>query len=147
MTKSIDQQLETAIQIAVNAHFGQRDKAGQPYITHPLRLMMNATSMQVKIVAVLHDVVEDTGVTYNDLLEAGIDIEMADAVLLLTHTDAEEDYMDYIRRIQVHPLAKEVKMLDLTDNMNLMRMSQLKNKDWARLQKYHAAYQILAQAI
>lgn len=141
--KQYAQQLETAIGIALKAHAGQRDKAGEPYITHPLRLMMQANGYEEQIVAVLHDVLEESDITANFLHEQGIEKHLIEAIELLTHSNTTEDYLDYVRRIAGNTLARRVKLLDLRDNMNILRLTELKPKDWERLQKYHIAYNLL----
>ena len=136
--------LEKAIQIAVNAHAGQEGKDGSPYILHPLRLMTKMNSDEERIVAVLHDVVEDTDVTFDDLRKEGFPESTLEAVRLLTHEKAVP-YEDYVRRIKPHPLARKVKLADLDDNSDLRRLSRVEDKDLERLRKYHRAWMILTE--
>lgn len=134
--------LGEAILLAVKAHHGQEDKAGEPYILHPLRLMFRQNSTAARIAAVLHDVVEDTPVTWDQLQEAGFAEEILDAVALLTH-DPQDTYEEYIARIKTNPIARAVKLADLEDNMRLERLAEPTEKDWARLQRYHRAWREL----
>jgi len=134
--------LDKAIDIASSAHLGQTDRSGAPYILHPLRIMFNMTSEEARIAAVLHDVVEDTDWTLAQLAETGFNDTVVKIVDLLTHDD-ETEYFDYIKRLSVSPIAIEVKLGDLTDNMNILRLETLKDKDLKRLQRYHRAYAFL----
>jgi (p)ppGpp synthase/HD superfamily hydrolase len=137
--------LGDAILLAVKAHYGQKDKAGEPYILHPLRLMFRQNSEPTRIAAVLHDVVEDTPVTLEQLREAGFSEDILDAVALLTH-DPLDTYEDYVAKIKTNPIARAVKLADLEDNMRLERVSELSEKDWVRLQRYHRARRELRAA-
>jgi len=137
--------LEDAILLAAQAHRGQKDKAGEPYILHPLRLMLQQQSEAAMTVAVLHDVVEDTPVTLEQLREMGFAGEIVDAVACLTH-DPRDSYEEYVGRIKGNPLARAVKLADLEDNMRLSRIVALTEKDWARLQRYHRAWRELREA-
>ena len=134
--------LETAIEIAVTAHKGQKRKDGSPYVLHPLRLMMRVESEAEKIVAVLHDVVEDTEVTLEDLEAAGFSTEVLDALKLVTH-DSKQSYDEYIEEIANNPLAKSVKLADLRDNSNVFEIPNPTERDFERLAKYHQAYKRL----
>jgi (p)ppGpp synthase/HD superfamily hydrolase len=131
--------LGEAILLAVRAHHGQKDKAGEPYILHPLRLMFRQNSEAARIAAVLHDVVEDTPVTLEQLRDAGFAEEIPDAVALLTH-DPEDSYEDYVAKIKTNPIARAVKLADLEDNMRLERVAEPTERDWVRLQRYHRAW-------
>lgn len=134
--------LEIAIQIATEAHKGQVDKGGKPYIEHPLRLMHNVDSLEEKIVAVLHDVVEDSDITFSDLERAGVPNVCIEALKLLTH-DKNVPYMDYIKQISTNPLARAVKLADLRDNSDLSRLKEVTEKDNERLSKYQSAIEHL----
>lgn len=134
--------LEIAIRVAVNAHCGQVDKGNEPYILHPLRLMHNVDSLEEKIVAVLHDVVEDSNYEFYDLVNASIPEVCIEALKLLTH-DKNVSYMDYIKRISTNPLAKAVKLADLKDNSDLSRLKEVTEKDKDRLKKYQSAIEYL----
>lgn len=139
VTQSI---LEKAIQIATTAHAGQTDKGGNPYISHPMRLMENVESVEEKIVAVLHDVVEDTEVTFADLEKEGLPQICIDALKLLTH-DKDVPYMDYVKSISSNEIASSVKIADLKDNSDLSRLESITDKDIARVEKYTKALSIL----
>lgn len=134
--------IEKAIVIAVQAHQGQKDKAGQPYILHPLRVMLSQKEPEAMIAAVLHDVVEDTDVTLDQLAEAGFSKDILDDVRLLTH-DQCIPYMDYIKSIAANHIARQVKLADLIDNMDLDRIPNPQKKDYLRLEKYQIAYNYL----
>ncbi len=131
--------LQRAIEVAVEAHKGQLQKNGLPYVLHPLNLMLAVDSVEAKISAVLHDVVEDTDWTLEDLKAEGFTCAVIDALICLTHREGE-DYGDYIERIAVNAIAREVKLADLEDNMNIRRIPDLKQKDLDRLKKYHEAW-------
>ena len=130
--------LETAIKLAVDAHQGQTDKAGKPYILHPLRLMMQCETEALQIVAVLHDVIEDSDITPANLRNLGFSDEVVGALSCLTKQKGE-DYFAFISRAMSNPLARRVKELDLIDNMNSSRLTELSDTDVARLRKYIAA--------
>ena len=134
--------LQRAIEIAVSAHKGQTRKDGSPYILHPLRLMMSVDSTVEKIVAVLHDVVEDTDVTAEQIRAEGFSEEVLEALRLVTH-DSGEPYDEYIARIRANPIARAVKLADLRDNSNTFEIPTLEEKDLVRLEKYHRAYKTL----
>ena len=131
--------LENAIALARRAHLGQTDKAGKDYIEHPLRVMENCTSDNAKIVGVLHDVVEDSDTTLDDLQQMNFAPEV---VALLTKSD-DIEYSNYIAQIKNNAIAREVKIADLRDNMNLSRIAQPGEKDFKRLEKYRGALAIL----
>lgn len=137
-SKNLHSQLETAIAIAVEAHKGLVDKAGMPYILHPLRVMGSVDSIDEKIVAVLHDVVEDTSISFEDLLDKGIESRLIHSLRLLTH-DKDVAYEDYIKDIAINPIARNVKLADLKDNSNLDRLKEKTKKDYQRLEKYKEA--------
>lgn len=134
--------LAKAIQIAVNAHKGQMDRAGKPYIQHPLRLMNNVHTTEEKIVAILHDVIEDTDITADNLKEAGIPEALVTEIQTLTHDPAVE-YDSYVEKIAQHKIARKVKMADLKDNMDITRLNIITDKDIERLKKYHRNYMYL----
>jgi len=136
--------IEKAISIAVHAHSGQKDKAGMPYVLHPLRLMLRQDSTEAMIGAVLHDVVEDTDITIDQLAEAGFSSAVLEAISLLTH-DKSIPYMDYIRAIARNAIARQVKLADLIDNMDLNRIPNPQEKDYLRLEKYKVAYEYLTK--
>ena len=130
--------LEKAIELAVIHHKGQKDKAGHPYILHPLRLMMSVDDIDEKIVAVLHDIVEDTSITLEDLRKAGFGETVVTAVECVTKKDGE-GYDAFIDRISYNPIATHVKIADLEDNMDLTRLPKITDKDLERFKKYDKA--------
>jgi (p)ppGpp synthase/HD superfamily hydrolase len=134
--------LEKAIEIAVRAHAGQKGKDGSPYILHPLRVMTRARTDEERMAAVLHDVVEDSEVTLEDLREAGFPEEVLTVVRLLTHEEGVS-YEDYVERLKPHPMARRIKLADLEDNSDIRRLSGIEERDLERLRKYHRAWQIL----
>lgn len=136
--------LEKAIIIAAKAHQGQEDKAGYPYILHPIRMMLCMSSEIEMIIAVLHDVVEDTDWTLSDLQKEGFSAEVLEAVDCLTRRDGES-YEKFISRVRANPIARRVKIADLEDNMNIKRISNLTEKDMERLKKYHRVWLALAE--
>ena len=136
--------LEKALAIALKAHKGQIDKSGQPYILHPIRVMMQLEEAKAKVVALLHDVVEDSDITLNDLREEGFDSEIIETVACLTK-DAHEDYTDYILRIKHNRLARLVKLADLQDNLNANRLQTLQPNDCLRMERYLKAKKILTE--
>lgn len=123
----------------MEAHTGQRDKAGYPYILHPLRLMFKMSSEMEMIVAVLHDVVEDSATTISDLRNMGFSNEVLEAVDCLTQRD-NESYDAFINRAQANPTAKKVKIADLEDNMDIKRLGSINDKSVERLRKYHRVW-------
>lgn len=131
-----------AAKLMCAAHGGQLDRTGLPYIFHPWHVAEQMTDEVSCAAALLHDVLEDTDTTADDLLEAGISAEVVEAVKLLTH-DPAEDYFDYVRRIRSNPAAKAVKLADLAHNSDLTRMPQVTERDLVRNKKYAKALAIL----
>ena len=127
--------LEKAMILAAKGHMGQVDKGGHPYILHPTRVMLSCKTVEEKTVAMLHDLLEDTAYTEDDLREEGFPAEIIEAVVCLTKTEGEE-YTDYVERICQNKLAARVKLADLKDNMDLNRLPGLTPKDFQRLEKY-----------
>lgn len=134
--------LERAIEIAAHAHAGQVDKAGQPYILHPLRLLLAVRSPLERMAAVLHDVVEDTPLTFDDLAREGFPPEVIEAVRALTKQAGESRIAAAKRAVQ-NPIARAVKLADVADNMDLSRIAEPGAKDFARLQEYQQVREIL----
>ena len=130
--------LERAIVIAAEAHAGQRDKAGAPYILHPLRVMARMKSDEERIVAVLHDVVEDTDWTLERLGAEGFDERILEAIDSLTHRP-QESYEEFVERAGRNTIGRRVKVADLEDNSDLSRIAQPTDRDYARLEKYRKA--------
>lgn len=138
--------LEQAISIASLAHEGQLDKGREPYILHPLRVMMKLKDNDLRIVAILHDVVEDTKVTDIDLITKGLDFELVNVVLTLTR-NINESYDEYINSISKNKLAIKVKLADLEDNMDMSRIKNPTQKDYDRANKYYKAREKLMNAL
>lgn len=136
--------LEDAIALAVQAHHGQRDKAGQPYILHPLRLMLKLETEEERTVAVLHDVVEDTPWTLERLRALGYPEPVLRALEGLTRRE-DETYEAFIERLRPDALACRVKLADLEDNMDVRRLTAVTAKDTERLARYRAAWARLKQ--
>ena len=136
--------LEKAIAIAVEAHRGKNDRAGQPYILHPLRVMFRVESEAERIVAALHDVVEDHGDVWpmERLRQEGFPPEILEALDGVTKRDGET-YEQFIERSAQNPISIRVKLADLEDNMDVRRLSQVTEKDRERLNRYVAAYRRL----
>lgn len=135
--------LQRAIEIATEAHKGQVDKSGKDYIGHPLRVMEMGKTEDEKIVGVLHDVIEDTGWTFEMLEAEGFSREVIEALRCVTKLSENENYDDFIERVKKNPLAVAVKINDLTDNMDIRRLPYLSDKDVKRLKKYLKAYKKL----
>ena len=131
-----------AHKIAEDAHDGQVDKGGDDYYFHPLAVSRMVNSNAEKAVALLHDVVEDTEWTLDDLKAEGIPEYVVEAVGLLTH-DKDMPYGDYIARVKENPLARTVKIADLMHNLDLKRLPEVTEKDIARCRKYLDALQML----
>lgn len=144
---SKEELLYKAIKIADKAHRGQTDKYDAPYIAHPMRVMNMAKTLDEKIVAILHDVVEDCPDYSIDFLrKEGFSDEVLFAIQCLTKTDPNETYEDSISRIERSPLAISVKIYDLIDNMDLKRVNKpLVDKDLKRFNKYLKAYHYLCK--
>jgi (p)ppGpp synthase/HD superfamily hydrolase len=134
--------LEKAIVIAAEAHAGQVDKAGAPYILHPLRLMLQMEKTEDRIVAVLHDVVEDTDWTLEGLRKEGFHQVIIDAIDSVTWRK-HEDYEDFIQRAAQNQIGSRVKLADLRDNSDLSRIANPQAKDFKRVDKYRWAIRMI----
>lgn len=134
--------LDLALKIAVKAHAQQVDKAGEPYILHPIRLMQCFDDSDLRVVAVLHDVVEDSDTTLAMLADYGFKPSIIEAIANLTKT-AGESYDAFIKRAASHELSRLVKIEDIKDNLNVLRLSQLTDKDLQRIKKYQSALTFL----
>ncbi|NTW71347.1 MAG: GTP pyrophosphokinase [Eubacteriaceae bacterium] len=130
--------LNKALLIAINAHQGQTDKAGQPYILHPLRVMLSRKNELERVCAVLHDVIEDTDITFDDLRNDGFTEEMIAVLDALTRRDGET-YEEFIDRVIDNKIACNVKLADLYDNMDLSRIETPSEDDYKRIEKYRKA--------
>ena len=137
--------LEDAISLAAEAHRGQKDKANAPYILHPLRVMLRMETETDRIVAVLHDVLEDSGVTVRDLQKAGYSEEILEAIKYLTRAK-EEEYEQFIERVKGNTLAVKIKIADLEDNLNFERIKEPNEDDLKRYEKYRRALATLRKA-
>jgi len=130
--------LERAIAIAAQVHADQKDKAGEPYILHPLRVMLRMTTDELRIIAVLHDVLEDGSMSADDLRREGFAPTVVDAVVALTHRPGES-YSAYVRLAAANSLAREVKLADIADNLDPLRLSRLPAADANELESKHCA--------
>lgn len=135
--------LEKAIQIAAKAHAGQKDKNNAPYILHPIKVMLQLKDQNEQICGVLHDVLEDTEVTTDDLTKEGFSDEVLEIISLLTH-DSNTSYDDYLKGISNNEHARNIKLADLKDNLDISRLGNLTDKDLARINKYKEAQAVLS---
>lgn len=127
--------LNNAIALARKAHDRQLDKGGQPYINHPLRVMNNMETVEEKIVAVLHDAVEDSDLTLEDLKVAGFSDLIIEAIDAITKQEGEKR-KDYLRRVMNNPLALRVKIADMSDNADISRIPNPTERDRERIRIY-----------
>ena len=137
--------IEKAIAIALEGHKDQKDKSGLPYILHPLRVMLKMDNEDEMVPAVLHDILEDTTITENRLLEEGISDESIAIVKLLTR-NYNDDYLSYVQKIKSNKIASKIKKADITDNVNLLRLHQVQSSDLERLNNYIVGFKILSEA-
>jgi len=143
--------LEDAIILAAENHKGTTDKAGQSYILHPLPVMLRMNTETERIAAVLHDVVEDTDVTLDDLRDMGYPDEVINAVDCLTKPekdpeaefDKDQLYESFIERVATNPVARRVKLADLSENMDVRRLKNFDDESADRMKRYHLAYRQL----
>ena len=133
-----------AINIMFDAHKEQKDKSGQPYVFHPFHLAEQMDDENSVIVALLHDLIEDTDYTLNDLVELGFSEEVCEALKLMTH-DPNVDYMEYVKLIKSNPIARKVKIADLKHNSDLSRLDEVTEFDLKRNEKYRKALLILTE--
>jgi len=133
-----------AMKLCFEAHKDQTDKSGLPYIFHPFHLAEQMTDETTTVTALLHDVVEDTPYTLEDLKNMGFGSEILEALSLLTHDDAVP-YMEYVSRIKSNPIAKAVKLADLTHNSDLTRLDTVDKKAIDRVVKYKKAIELLKE--
>jgi (p)ppGpp synthase/HD superfamily hydrolase len=137
--------LDRALQIAAAAHVGQLDKAGQPYILHPLRVMLRVQGEHERIAAVLHDVIEDSAVTLAQLVAEGFPPVVIDAVQALTKLPGESR-REAAARAAGNTIALTVKLADNSENMDISRIAQPTAKDMARLEEYKIVRTLLLAA-
>ncbi len=131
-----------AITVAYNAHQGQLDRAGLPYILHPLHVAEQMKDEDTCVVALLHDVIEDTDLTLENLREYGFTEAQIEGVRVMTREE-DEDYFEYIRSVKTNPLALAVKLEDLKHNSDVTRIIEMTDKDLQRIEKYKKAMEIL----
>lgn len=136
--------LQNALRIAVKAHEGQVDRAGKAYIYHPLAVAMKTSTFDEFVTALLHDVLEDSDYTAADLRAEGIPGHIVDALLLLTH-EKGKPYMEYVAQLKGNPLARAVKIADLTHNSDMSRLAFITDKDLERAKKYRQALEYLSE--
>lgn len=134
--------LEQAISLAAKQHEGQVDKANAPYILHPLRVMLNVPTIEHKIVAVLHDILEDTETMIEDLYQFGFQEHIIDAIVALTKKQGETR-LEAAQRARQNPIARVVKLADINDNMDLSRIQSPTVKDFERLKEYQQVRDLL----
>ena len=134
--------LEKAALICVTKHQGQRDKAGAAYFQHPMRVAMNCEKDEEKIVALLHDTIEDTDVTPEWLKQQGFSDEIVEAILSVTRNPGE-DYQEFVARAKKNPIGRIVKIHDLEDNLNVLRLREISPDMAERLTKYLKALEYL----
>ena len=132
------QTLERAIAIAATAHAGQVDKGGAPYILHPLKVMLRMSSLEERIVAVLHDVVEDCGISLEDLRKEGFSEAVLSAIESVTKVPGES-YENFVERAAQNPIGRVVKLADLEENSDLSRIASPSWEDLERIEKYRRA--------
>ena len=135
---------DIALSIATEAHRGQFDKAGVDYIEHPIYVASQVVTEEEKAVALLHDVIEDSHYTAEELLQAGLPETVVTAVQVLTKKK-EQDYQTYLETVKKNPLARVVKLADLKHNSDLSRLSSITEKDRERLKKYKKAIDFLSR--
>ena len=131
-----------AIKISFEQHKDQKDKTGLPYVYHPFHLAEQMNDENSTCVALLHDVIEDTDMTFEDLEQYGFNQEIINALKLLTH-DENVPYMDYVKEIKNNEIAKKVKLADLKHNSDLTRLDVINEYDLERVKKYQQAIEYL----
>lgn len=131
-----------AIRLCFEAHKNQVDKSGLPYVFHPFHLAEQMKDELSTVAALLHDVVEDTSYTLEDLRKMGFPEAVLDALVLLTHED-NIPYLDYVARLKSNPIAREVKLADLRHNSDLTRLNHVDDRAMKRVEKYQKAIALL----
>ena len=132
-----------ALKLCYEAHKNQFDKSGLPYVFHPFHLAEQMTDEDTTVVALLHDVVEDTEYTDEDLKNMGFNQNVIDAILMMTH-DKENPYEEYVLKLKENPIARTVKLADLRHNSDLTRLNNVTEKDLKRVEKYKKSIEILS---
>ena len=138
--------IETSLTIALRAYAGKVDKAGREYILHPLRVMAKMKTDEEMSVALLHDVLEDSEITAEELHTEGIPAQVVEAVQYLSKHE-NEDYQDFVARLKKNELAAKVKLADIEDNIDVLRLNSLGENDLARIKKYHSAWRFLMEEL
>lgn len=133
-----------ALKLCFEAHKNQADKSGLPYVFHPFHVAEQMTDEKTTIVALLHDVIEDTSYTLQDLRNLGFDEDVLGALELMTH-DKNVPYMDYVAKIKGNAIAKTVKLADLSHNSDLIRLDEINEAALNRVEKYKAAIKLLSE--
>ena len=138
--------IERSLNIALRAYAGKTDKAGREYIHHPLRVMAKMKTDLEMSVALLHDVIEDSDITAEQLLAEGIPAEVVEAVVCVSKNE-NESYQDFVARAKKNKLAAKIKIADIEDNIDVLRLASLDETDLARIKKYHSAWLFLNDKI
>ncbi len=133
-----------AINLMFKKHKDQVDKSGLPYVFHPFHIAEQMKDENTTIVALLHDIVEDTDTTFEDLKEMGFNDKVIDALKLMTH-NKDEDYFKYVEKIGKNPIARKVKIKDLEHNMDTSRLDVVTKKDKERVKKYIRCHNYLTE--
>lgn len=133
-----------ALKLCFEAHKNQVDKSGMPYVFHPFHLAEQMETEETTIVALLHDVIEDTNYTIDDIRKMGFPEIVIDALVLMTHDDSVP-YMEYVKQIKKNSIAKAVKLADLKHNSDLSRLDVVDEKAVARAEKYRQAIELLTE--
>lgn len=133
-----------ALKLCFEAHKDQLDKSGMPYVFHPFHLAEQMETEDTTIAALLHDVVEDTDYTFEDLVSMGFSEEVITALRLLTHDDATP-YMEYVAAVKNNPIAKAVKIADLKHNSDTTRLEVIDERAAKRVEKYASALALLGE--
>ncbi len=138
------EQTKKALKLCFQAHRDQVDKSGMPYVFHPFHLAEQMTDEATTVTALLHDVVEDTDFTLNDLRAMGFPAAAVDAVAMMTH-DPKVPYLEYVAKIRTNPVARAVKLADLRHNSDLSRLDTVDEKALERVEKYKKAIRLLEE--
>lgn len=138
--------IETSLGIAVRAYSGKVDKAGKEYILHPLRVMSKMDTDCERATAILHDVIEESDFTKEDLIKAGIPSDVVEAVVCISKKKGEA-YGDFIKRVAHNEMARKVKIADLEDNLDVLRLDEITDDDVKRIKKYHSAWKYLTSSL
>jgi (p)ppGpp synthase/HD superfamily hydrolase len=136
--------LTAAIMVATSAHNNQIDKSGEPYILHPLRVMLSLDTEEERIVGVLHDVIEDTHYTFKTLEDMGFSDRVLGTLDALSRDPSKETHREYIRRVSLNSLAVRVKLKDLEDNMSVNRLKNLPKENLGLMKRYAESWQFLS---